>query len=416
MSTSITRRAAMRQRVRFSIRAMCIFWMAFAYPIQAQENWGLWLQQQIQSHPDVVAARANSDATLANADALEKPLFNPELETEFEKFEDADNYRVGISQQLDLWNQRGAQRKQAQSERIGAEFQYQLLYAEKLLQAISELVEYRAANESAVIAQQQEAQFESLSGLIQQRQQAGDIGSVDAALTNFSLSRQLQETASAQVRLRSSQARLQSLLPDLSAQQAAIPDALWQINVDNLVDTWIEQHPNVAAAKSRWESLRAAALVTQRENKATPTIGINTGKEEEEKVVGLTLSIPLQVRNNYSARGRSAEKIALAAESAYLSARREQVAVFNTSLAELEQYRHSYQRWQDLVSDQIERSSELLEQQWSTGDLSTSDYLLALQQRAEGLNAGIELRRSYHQALVNCLFNSGRLRQALDDL
>jgi hypothetical protein len=65
-----------------------------------------------------------------------------------------------------------------------------------------------------------------------------------------------------------------------------------------------------------------------------------------------------------------------------------------------------------LVQGRVGRSAELLERLWRSGDLSTTDYLLALNQRAESLLAGIELEKQARLTLTDVLQQSGRLATA----
>lgn len=393
------------------VAAACI--MLLFSPVTQAADWGQWLERQLQLHPDIVAARERMNAALSGADALEKPLFNPELESEFEREGDDNNYRVGLNQTIDLWNQRGARRQQAIFSRQHSAQQFEQLFQEKLSEALLLLIDYQALTEIAAIAQQRETQIETLITLVGDRQRAGDLGQVDAELSYLSLLQQLRETAQAQAQLARVTALLVDLLPELSNQQAQIPTALWQLPIDSNSQQGVDSHPAVVAAKNAWEVLQQSATAIRRGNKATPTVGIKAGKEGEEDIIGVSVSLPLQIRNNYAAESRAADQVALAAEADYRALRRKQVAQLNASANELEQYRQSYQRWQTVIADRINSSASVLDQQWQLGDLSTADYLLALQQRTDGLLAGIELRSDVRRATINWLLQSGQLREAL---
>ena len=62
-----------------------------------------------------------------------------------------------------------------------------------------------------------------------------------------------------------------------------------------------------------------------------------------------------------------------------------------------------------MTQNRIENSADLLKRQWRSGDLSTTDYLLALNQRAQSMLAGIELEKQTKQALIDVLQESARL-------
>ena len=75
-------------------------------------------------------------------------------------------------------------------------------------------------------------------------------------------------------------------------------------------------------------------------------------------------------------------------------------------------YQKNYQRWQQLMDGRGKRSGDLLQKQWQSGDVSTTEYLLALQQRAEGLNAGIELQSQFQLSQIDWLLQVGQIKAA----
>ena len=65
------------------------------------------------------------------------------------------------------------------------------------------------------------------------------------------------------------------------------------------------------------------------------------------------------------------------------------------------------------MKGRAESSGNLLEKQWRSGDMSMTEYLLALQQRTEGLNAGIELHTQFQLARIEWLLQTGQMETAL---
>ena len=148
------------------------------------------------------------------------------------------------------------------------------------------------------------------------------------------------------------------------------------------------------------------------ETKADPTIGFNAGKNDRENVLGVTFSMPLNIRNNYSAQARAANQQAIAAEANFRSVMRKQRFAIQSSTDTLITYQKNYQRWQQLMDGRGKRSGDLLQKQWQSGDVSTTEYLLALQQRAEGLNAGIELQSQFQLSQIDWLLQVGQIKAA----
>ena len=126
--------------------------------------------------------------------------------------------------------------------------------------------------------------------------------------------------------------------------------------------------------------------------------------------------MPLNVRNNFTAEVRAANQEALSAEAQYRAIRRKQQFAIESSRATLGEFQQRFERLKTLMRGRGERSENLLAKQWSSGDMSTTEYLLALQQRTEGLVAGIELQTQFQLARVNWLLQSGQLNTVLKQL
>ncbi len=375
-------------------------------------SWNTWLASQVQQHPDVRAAREQLLGSNASAEAAEQPLYNPELSTELERSGEEDNYQVGVQQTIDWWDRRGARQHQSGFMRIAAQAQYQQQVLNHTAQAIAALVEWDAAKRAASIAQSQQQQLNTLLGLLEKRQRAGDLGSIDAELTFLSLSQLLAQVAEVEATLQKAESKVHELLPEWSPERGAVPDSFWPSQPDSTTDQELLKHPAIASAHARWQSLKEEAKVARRTARAEPTVGLNAGRDEGESVVGLTLSIPLNVRNNFSAETRAAEQAALEAEARFQSTYRKQRFDWSAAHAAWQRYEQQYRRWQTVAQGRVENSAELLKRQWRTGDLSTTNYLLALNQRTESLLAGIELEKQTRLALTDVLQQSGRLISA----
>ena len=69
--------------------------------VNAQTTSTSWLSMQINKHPDIIAAKEEMNAVFSNAEGNKQPLYNPELETGYEREGDANNYSIGINQTID---------------------------------------------------------------------------------------------------------------------------------------------------------------------------------------------------------------------------------------------------------------------------------------------------------------------------
>ncbi len=399
--------------------ALCLPGIAHAAPPDL--SWERWFQNQIKQHPDVIAAKEEMNAVFSKAEGRERPLYNPEFETEIEREGPDNNYRIGVNQTIDWWDKRSVRQQQASISRVAAQQIFDLRVQRKKASALQTLIEWQAANQNAELARRQEAQLGTLLDLVKERQQAGDLGQVDAELAFLSLSQTLNTAAQAQVRLKRIEAQLREQLADWSPQWSQIPETFWYTNnflssKSTQADALVDEHPAVKAARTEWGLLQQSAELSRRETKAEPTFGIHAGKTGDENAVALSFSIPLNTRNNFSAQARAVSQEALSAQAHYRAIRRKQRFAIEASEAALQEYQQRFERWQHLMQGRGERSGQLLEKQWHSGDISTSEYLLALQQRTEGLLAGIELSTQFKLARIDWLLHTGQINDALTHL
>lgn len=387
----------------------------------SDSSWLRWFQNQVHQHPEVIAAKEKMNAAFSIAESIEQPLYNPELETEFEREGDVNNYQVGISQTVDWGGKRGIGKQMAKANRSAAEYDFTLKLQQQTALSLQALIKWHAANHQSRLALKQENQLGTLLDLVKQRQRAGDLGQVDAELTVLGLSQTLNTTAQALAQLKQEGAHLRELLPDWSPESAQIPERFWSINNElpgnpSQITQWIDGHPEVMVARAEWAGLQQKAKLVSQETKADPTLGIAGGKTDDENVLALTFSIPLNVRNNFNAQEKAAHQEALAAEARYQAIRRKKHYAIRAAYDVLQEYQQRAKRWQDLMAGRSERSQNLLEKQWRSGDMSTTEYLLALQQLTEGRASGIELREQFQLAQIEWLFQTGKINAALQPM
>jgi len=358
---------------------------------------------------------------LAQAVDRMQPLYNPEVETEFEREGDYSNYQLGLSQTIDWQGKRDLGRGMSRLIEAQAQQAFELLIQQRYARVLSALIERQAAVQKAQLASNDETQLEALLQQVEKRQQVGDLGELDAELAFLSLTQRLSHTAQAMVELKIANAALRELLPDWSAQRSQFPGALFSgafqfvSNQSNSIEHWTEQHPLVTVAKLRWQVLLQDSKLMALNRHSDPRVGINLGSSGDENLVALKFSMPLKVRNKNLAELRASHQQASAAESLYHAAQTKQRIAIETSQAVLNTYRRHHQRWQSLVAGKGEQFRTTLLHRWNNGDLNTTEYLLALQHYSESQWAGIELKRQIDLAEVNWLFQTGRVVTHLND-
>ncbi len=386
---------------------------SFLSPLVAAEagvdSWQLWLDKQVEKHPAIIAEKKKMQAKVRLSEGGNLPIYNPELLTEYERDGSDNNLTVGVSQTLDWWNQQKSLKTQSGFEKEIAEKNFIWAKQQQKGAVLQAIIHWESAKEKAKLAQKQEEQLATLIKIVKQRQKTGDLGQVDAELTYLSLSQRLNETASSIARLQKTRSDLQALLVDWSGQDIQIPEAFWQ--QENLVvdEALINQHPLVQVALQQWNASRQEEKLAKIRLKSDPTVEINAGNSGNNGLLRFNLTIPLNIRNNYQYRSDAAIAETLSAEANYQAVKRQQSFLMNSALSVLKEYQKRYVRWVNLMSNRAQRSEGLIKKLWLSGDMSTTEYLLALQQRSEGLGAGIELKTQFQSAYIDWLLVSGQI-------
>ena len=369
----------------------------------------LWLKQQLVKHPQVLAARQSMKANLYQAESLEKATYNPQLSTDLGNEGSDRTYSLGINQTIDWTNKRASRKQQAVFARISAQKSYALVVQTKMAEALNALINWQAIKDQSQLITKQENQLENLLEIVKKRTKNGDLGQLDAELAYLSLSQRFGESARVQAQLRRIEASIGELIPDWNKRKIALSQSQWSNVIEEIAEELVDNHPAVQVAKAQWEISVFAAEIALKNKKADPTIGLGAGKLGRDDVLTLSLSFPLYVRNNFSLQYKAADQQAMASEANYHAVRRKQLFAIKASKAALKEYNRRFQKWQNLMQGRDKNSGNLLQKQWSIGDISTTEYLLTLQQRTAGLIAGIQLEQEYQSALIQLLLDTAQL-------
>lgn len=372
-----------------------------------------WLTQQINKHPDIISANENMNAVFSSVKDAKLPLYNPELASEFERGGANNKFTVGVNQTVDWWDKRSLNTRQADFRAIKATKQFEYLVQQKLAQALSALIMWQSTTHKAQLAFAQERQLDTLLEIVSKRQKAGDLGQVDVQLAYLNQSQLLNESAKVQAQLKQATATLNELLPDWTPSMAMLSADGFGISNTALSDEQIEQHPLIAQARAQWKVEQTQANQASLAAKADPTFGVNVGKNAGDNVIGLSFSMPLNVRNNYDDRVAMFRQQANAAQANYHAVFRQQKFQIKANTDILHSNKRYLARWQQLMNGRAETSANVLQKQWEIGDFNTADYLMALQQRTQGLYAGIELKTTFRISEVEWLLSAGKIDQAL---
>ncbi len=141
---------------------------------------------------------------------------------------------------------------------------------------------------------------------------------------------------------------------------------------------------------------------------------MRVGADDSEEVLGLTVSIPLNIYNTYQAEVDVARANIKVAE-ATLDDNKYRLKSEVISAAKTYQLTYqSWKSWRKIASKSLKKQSHLLMRLWRAGELSTSDYLVQLNQIREAELNNVELKGSVWKAWFNWLGVSNQLNNWLN--
>ncbi len=393
---------------------LLVLLLYFCPPVFAgeEEYLSVWLRQQTEKHPLVQAARQNGQASEARLRAARRAVFNPQLSVDIEDAE-AKTSAVELSQTIDRGDVRGAR---TQVARLGREIaMLRLVEARQRIaaQLLTALAEWQSAQAKQQLADKRltlMARFAELSHL---RHRAGDLEQVEAELATLALSEARFQMTEANAGLAVARQALSALAPD-SRSWPVLPTKLPELKLsqDSLEDM-VGGLVEVRRSRAKAMLAQSRVALARSEAKANPTVAIRGGREDAASLVGLNVSIPLQVRNNFRAEIEAAASGYLAAQSemdnVYRLARSRLHAAFSAYQLSLSAWRF----WQESGERSLNQQTELLQRLWQAGELSTTDYLVQLKQALDTQASAYQQRNTLWRNWAEWLAASGRIEQWL---
>jgi len=368
----------------------------------------------IDSNPQVNAARAALDASLAMEGAAGRPLYNPELEFEAE---DADSRTraIGISQTLDWGGKRRARLSVAELERRSVQAGYASVRWQVSVDLLSALADHQTETDRNALAKVRVTAMQDFAAISQRRFDAGDISQIDLdlAMLAYAQARMQQATSAASVAeakqsvvnlvFNTAEKRWPKIGEELSLTEVSTDDAT------NLVMAL----PQVRAAQLQAEAARALVTLRERERRVDPTLTLRGGKEDDETLFSVNVTIPLPVRNSFRHEVTAANAEHRQAQQVFSDISRRAHARY---LGAQERYRISRSAWQDWSKTgdiSLQSQGDLLRRLWEAGELSTTDYLVQLKQTLDTGESALELRRAMWRAWFEWMTASGQIENWL---
>ena len=368
-----------------------------AYSVQnSSTSISQMLQMNMQDHPQLRALKADLRSAKAQVRAADQALFNPELELEYEET-DIETKSVGIRQTIDWGDQRGSRTAAAQAQLNHAMASYEQAIQTFLKEQLSRVAEFQTSQELKQLADEKLKLMLEFKQVSERRFEAGDLNQVERNLTQLSYSQAVMEQANVNADAIEAREALYVMFNQLPEELPRLSVQLPAPELKSDLTKFIRQLPSMRQTIAEINSARQMVKLRKSEKAWNPTIGLSAGTEGDEDLVGVNLSIPLNIRNSFSAEVDAANESFIAIEQrAHITFRETRAQLISTS----ERYKallHAWKSWQNKSRNSVDQQLILVKKMWQVGDISTTDYLLQLKQALETKATGIELRNQLWQ-------------------
>lgn len=372
------------------------------------------LQAAWQQHPSYRATEAQLAAARARLSAAGQPLYNPELELAGEDEGPDRTATAGLNLTLDLSGKRRVRRDAASARVDQATAEARLRRRNFAKHWFAAWAELQTAQQRVSTGERRMTLVTRFAGLAEKQFKADDISGLERDLALLARdeaqaeqSQLIAERAEAEARFRAVGGSPE-LLTSLTLPTNTLPPPI-------APTTGIEQLPD-------WQAAQAAALAAEREvtvarrnRVADPTVGVRGGRIDygnvQDNVVGVSLSIPLFVRNSYRAEVVAAQADADVAAAEAERIRIELDADRRRAIDSYAASQSAWSHWQASRGTDVERRANLLERLWREGEVSTADYLLQIKQTLDTQLAGAELEARLWRNYADYLAATGQLER-----
>jgi cobalt-zinc-cadmium efflux system outer membrane protein len=343
-------------------------------------------------------------------------VYNPELEISASNA-DVDTRSVGIAQQIDWSGKRRARAAAADAETRAVEAERDSVRLRIALDFLRGAAALQVARDQVSLGAQRVEWLSKFSTLAQRRFRAGDIPVLERDFATLAL----QEARAQQAELMSDEAKARQMLIAVAgsvSEWPALPIAPPAVDDAAFAAASVEALPDVRKALAESEVAQARVTVAERERRADPTVAITGGRVTDgpfnDRLVGVTVRVPLFVRNSYRAETVAARASADAADFAWRDSRLRAAAQREQAKTSYDALRSAWLDWQGSHAAKADDRAALLQKLWEAGELSTTDTLVQLKQSLDTELAAAGVRARVWQAWADWLAASGGLAQWLD--
>ena len=366
-----------------------------------------FVQAEVDANPRIQAARAALEASQALESAAGRPIYNPELEADYESSVD-ETWQVGIGQTFDWAGKRQARSLVAVSDRHAVEAEYLAVRRDLTVDLLSGLTFYLTGVQRDALAAERVRVMQAFSELAQRRFDAGDLNQVEADMATLAfIDAQIQRATAAAHLAEAKQAVRNLTLNSTPDQWPSVKTDLPLIPVTSDPQELVLELPEIQAAQHRVDAANAMVELREREKRPDPTLSLRGGREDVSTLVGVNLSIPLFVRNSFKYEVSAAMAEREQARQVVDDLLRRAYARHISASERYQLSREAWQVWQKTGLVSLQRQGDLLQRMWEAGELSTTDFLVQLRQTLDTRDSALDLRQTMWRAWFEWLSASG---------
>lgn len=369
-----------------------------------------FIKSQLLQHPDLIAAKADIQSAKSALRASDQAIYNPEIEFDYEDAADKTQ-TVGISQTIDWGDQQGSRTSMAQAELDKAKANYSMQIQSLISRLLTGLAENQTNIKLAELSNESLALMQEFKQIAEQRYQAGDLNLVELNLARLAYNQALMEQATTLSNATQAAEQLRALLGSLPANLPVLPEQLPAPKLNADLETFLQQLPLIRAQLAQLQVARQQVELRKSEKAWDPTISVTAGTEGKEDLIGFNLSIPLNIRNSYSAEVDAAQQDLIAIEQRAQLAYRDARGELIVATARYNNLLNAWNNWREHSRNRVAQQLSLIKQLWQAGDISAADYLLQLKQALETQATGLELRNQLWQVAFDWM----RLTASIDN-
>ena len=368
--------------------------------------WLEQLMQRMRTLPEFQAQEARIREAQYLAKGADRAIYNPELGLSYQNAPEDDTYSLSLSQTIDWGDKRAAASALALTQLMLLESDIAIERSRLYADVLQALVDQSLAPKKLMFVRAQQNYGEQQLQIARQRAEVGDLSQAELNLMELEQASAISELALAQKALLDADTRILARFGRAELPFGSFADRLELPATEAPVPALVSAGLQLELARLQVNQAKAQAA-------ADPNLSLNAEREGSDNKLGIGISVPLQLRNDYSESIKAAMEAVTAASAQYQSvemALKQQELQFNYSLPRLKQ---SWLDWQQQALVAGRQAAELLGQRWRSGDLSTSDYLTSRRQLASSFQAGLELEAALYQSWLEWMGASGQLPGAL---